>query len=88
MDPPNAVHDGIIATVINESISYFARTILKHNIRTMKEQIVFINQSPIGETVYVEARLKKSCALILTTKVYFRNKIIANATGMLYKAKK
>jgi hypothetical protein len=56
----------------------------------MKEQIAFRNQSPIGETVYVKACLKKekSRALILTTKVYSRNKIIDKATGMLYKTKK
>jgi acyl-coenzyme A thioesterase PaaI-like protein len=90
MGPPDAVHGGIIATLIDESISYFARTVIKHDIRTMKEQIVFRNQSPIGERVYVEARLKeeKSRALILTAKVYSEDNIIAEATGMLYKIKK
>lgn len=90
MGPPDAVHGGIIATLIDESISYFARTVIKHDIRTMKEQIVFRNQSPIGERVYVEARLKeeKSRVLILTAKVYSEDNIIAEATGMLYKVKK
>jgi acyl-coenzyme A thioesterase PaaI-like protein len=90
MGPPDAVHGGIIATLIDESLSYFARTIIKHDIRTMKEEIVFRNQSPVGETIYVEARLKeeKSRALILTAKVYSEDGIIAEATGMLYKAKR
>jgi acyl-coenzyme A thioesterase PaaI-like protein len=90
MGPPDAVHGGIIATLIDESISYFARTVIKHDIRTMKEEIVFRNQSPIGETIYVEACLKeeKSRVLILTAKVYSEDNIIAEATGMLYKAKK
>jgi acyl-coenzyme A thioesterase PaaI-like protein len=89
MGPPDAVHGGIIATLIDESISYFARTIIKHDIRTIKEQIVFRNQSSIGETIYVEARLKqeKSRALILTARVYSKDNIIAEATGMLFKAK-
>jgi acyl-coenzyme A thioesterase PaaI-like protein len=90
MGPPDAVHGGIIATLIDESISYFARTIIKHDIRTMKEEIIFRNQSPVGDTIYVEARLKeeKSRALILTAKVYSEDGIIAEATGMLYKAKR
>jgi acyl-coenzyme A thioesterase PaaI-like protein len=90
MGPPDAVHGGIIATLIDEAISYFARTIIKHDIRTMKEEIVFRNQAPIGETIYVEARLKeeKSRALILFAKVYSEDGIIAEATGMLYKAKR
>jgi predicted thioesterase len=56
----------------------------------VKEDIVFRNQSPIGETVYVEARLKEeiSRALILTAKVYSEDTIIAEATGMLYKVNK
>jgi acyl-coenzyme A thioesterase PaaI-like protein len=90
MGPPDAVHGGIIAALIDESISYFARTVIKHDIRTMKEQTPFRNQSPIGETIYVEARLKeeKSRVLILTAKVYSEDNIIAEAAGMLYKAKK
>jgi acyl-coenzyme A thioesterase PaaI-like protein len=90
MGPPDALHGGIIATLIDESISYFARTVIKHDIRTMKEEIVFRNQSPIGETAYVEARLKeeKSRALIMTAKVYSKDNIIAEATGTLYKIKK
>lgn len=90
MGPPDAVHGGIIATLIDEAISYFARTVIKHNIRTIKEEIVFRNQSPIGETIYVEASLKeeKSRLLILSAKVYSKDDIIAEATGMLYKAKK
>jgi acyl-coenzyme A thioesterase PaaI-like protein len=89
MGPPDAVHGGIIATLIDESISYFARTVIKHDIRTMKEEIVFRNQSPIGETIYVEARLKeeKRRVLILTAKVYSKDNIIAEATGILYKIK-
>jgi acyl-coenzyme A thioesterase PaaI-like protein len=87
MGPPDAVHGGIIATLIDEAMSYFARTVAKHDIRTVKEDIVFRNQSPIGEKVYVEARLKeeKSRALILFAKVYSTDAIIAEATGMLYK---
>ena len=56
----------------------------------MKEEIAFRNQSPVGETIYVEARLKeeKSRALILTAKVYSEDTVIAEATGMLYKAKR
>jgi len=90
MGPPDAVHGGIIATLIDESISYFARTVIKHDIRTIKEEIIFRNQALIGETIYVEAHLKeeKSRALILTAKVYSEDSIIAEATGMLYKAKR
>jgi acyl-coenzyme A thioesterase PaaI-like protein len=89
MGPPDAVHGGIIATLIDESISFFGRGILKEDVRTMRVEIVFRNQAPIGEQLWVEARLQeeKSRKLIITARVYTEKNTIAEATGTLYKIK-
>jgi acyl-coenzyme A thioesterase PaaI-like protein len=89
MGPPDAVHGGIIATLIDESISFCGRAVLKENVRTMRMEIVFRNQAPIGERLWVEARLQeeKSRKLIITARVYTDNNTIAEATGTLFKVK-
>jgi acyl-coenzyme A thioesterase PaaI-like protein len=89
MGPPDAVHGGIIATLIDESISFFGRAVLKEDVRTMRVEIVFRNQAPIGERMWVEARLQeeKSRKLIITARVYTEKHTIAEATGTLYKVK-
>lgn len=90
MGPPDAVHGGIIATLIDESISFFGRGLLKEDVRTMRVEIVFRNQAPIGERLWVEARLQeeKSRKLIITARVYTEKNTIAEATGALFKVKK
>lgn len=90
MGPPDAVHGGIIATLIDESISFFGRAVLKEDVRTMQVEIVFRNQAPIGERMWVEARLQeeKSRKLIITSRVYTDKNTIAEATGTLFKVKK
>jgi predicted thioesterase len=90
MGPPDAVHGGIIATLIDESISFLGRGVLKEDVRTMRVEIVFRNQAPIGERLWVEARLQeeKSRKLIITAQVYTEKNTIAKATGTLYKVKK
>jgi len=90
MGPPEAVHGGIIATLIDESISFFGRGVLKEDVRTMRLEIVYRNQAPIGERMWVEARLQeeKRRKLIITAQVYTEENTIAEATGTLYKAKK
>jgi acyl-coenzyme A thioesterase PaaI-like protein len=89
MGPPDAVHGGIIATLIDESMSFFGRGVLKEDVRTMRVEIVFRNQAPIGERLRVEARLQeeKSRKLIITSRVYTEKHTIAEATGILYKVK-
>jgi len=89
MGPPDAVHGGIIATLIDESMSFFGRGVLKEDVRTMRVEIVFRNQAPIGERLWVEARLQgeKSRMLIITAQVYTEKNTIAEATGTLYKVK-
>lgn len=89
MGPPDAVHGGIIATLIDESISFFGRAVLKEDVRTMRVEIAYRNQAPIGERLRVEARLKeeKSRKLIITALVYTEKNTIAEATGTLYKVK-
>jgi acyl-coenzyme A thioesterase PaaI-like protein len=90
MGPPDAVHGGIIATLIDESMSFFGRGVLKEDVRTMRVEIVFRNQAPIGEQLWVEARLQedKSRKLIITSRVYTEKNTIAEAIGTLYKLKK
>jgi acyl-coenzyme A thioesterase PaaI-like protein len=89
MGPPDGVHGGIIATLIDESISFFGRGVLKEDVRTMRVEIVFRNQAPIGERMWVEAHLQeeKSRKLIITAQVYTAKNTIAVATGTLYKVK-
>jgi acyl-coenzyme A thioesterase PaaI-like protein len=89
MGPPDAVHGGIIATLIDESISFLGRGVLKEDVRTMRVEIVFRNQAPIGERLWVEACLQeeKSRKLIITAQVYTEKHTIAEATGTLYKVK-
>jgi acyl-coenzyme A thioesterase PaaI-like protein len=89
MGPPEAVHGGIIATLIDESISFFGRGVLKEDVRTMRVEIAYRNQAPIGEQMWVEARLKKekSRMLIIEAQVYTEKNTIAEATGTLYKVK-
>jgi acyl-coenzyme A thioesterase PaaI-like protein len=90
MGPPDAVHGGIIATLIDESMSFFGRGVLKEDVRTMRVEIVYRNQAPIGERLLVEARLQeeKSRMLIITAQVYTEKHAIAEARGTLYKVKK
>ena len=89
MGPPDAVHGGIIATLIDESISFFGRGVLKEDVRTVRVEIVFRNQAPIGDRLMVEARLQeeKSRKLIITSRVYTDKNTIAEATGTLFKIK-
>jgi acyl-coenzyme A thioesterase PaaI-like protein len=89
MGPPDAVHGGIIATLIDESISFLGRGVYKEDVRTMRVEIVFRNQAPIGERMWVEARLQeeKNRRLIITSRVYTEKHTIAEATGTLYKVK-
>jgi acyl-coenzyme A thioesterase PaaI-like protein len=89
MGPPDAVHGGIIATLIDESISFFGRAVLKEDVRTVRVEITFRNQAPIGERLWVEARLQeeKSRKLIITARVYTEKNTIAEATGTLFKVK-
>ena len=90
MGPPDAVHGGIIATLLDDSMSFFGRGVLKVDVRTMRVEIVYRNQAPIGERLWVEARLKenKNRKLIVTAQVYTEEHTIAEATGTLYKFKK
>lgn len=89
MGPPDAVHGGIIATLLDESISFFGRGVLKEDVRTMRVEITFRNQTPIGEQLWVEARLQeeKIRKLIITARVYTAKHTIAEATGTLFKVK-
>ena len=90
MGPPDAVHGGIIATLIDESISFFGRGVLKEDVRTMRVEITFRNQAPIGERLWVEARLQeeKSRRIIITSRVYTDKHTIAEATGTLFKLRR
>lgn len=89
MGPPDAVHGGIIATLIDDSMSFLGRGVLKVDVRTMRVEIVFRNQAPIGERMWVEARLQeeKSRKLIIKARVYTEKNTVAEATGTLFKVK-
>ena len=87
--PPHTVHGGVIATVIDEAIVYLTTHLLKKDVRTVKEEIVFRNAAKTGERIYVEARLKeeRSRAIIVSAKVYSGAITIAEGTGMLLRVK-
>jgi acyl-coenzyme A thioesterase PaaI-like protein len=89
MGPPDAVHGGIIATLLDDSMSFFGRGVLKKDVRTLRVEIVFRNQAPIGERLWVEARLQeeKSRRLVVTARVYTAKQTIAEGTGTLFKVK-
>jgi acyl-coenzyme A thioesterase PaaI-like protein len=85
--PPEIIHGGVIATLIDEAMAYVAVHLLKQDFRTAKEEIVFRNPGQAGERIYVEARLKqeKSRAIIVTAKVYSNTAVIAEGTGTLFR---
>ena len=85
--PPGFVHGGIIGAVIDESFSFLARSLVNEGVRTAKQEIKFRKPVKLGETIYVESRLKeqKRGAIIVTSKVYTNTNFIAEATGMLFK---
>lgn len=90
MGPPDAVHGGIIAALLDESISFFGRGVSKEDVRTMRVEIIFRNQAPIGKRIWVEARLQeeKNRMLTISARVYTEQDTIAEAIGTLYKVKK
>lgn len=90
MGPPDAVHGGIIAALLDESISFFGRGVSKEDVRTMRVEIIFRNQAPIGKRIWVEARLQeeKNRMLTISARVYTEKDTIAEAIGTLYKVKK
>ena len=89
MGPPDTVHGGVIAAMIDESFGMLVGTIIKQEVRTIKEEVSFRNPAKIGDTLYIEARLKaeKNRAFIVTATVRSGRDIIAEATGTLLKMK-
>ena len=87
--PPGFVHGGVLAAILDEAISYVARSSMQYGILTMRETITFRNASPIGEKLKVEAEIakEKNRAFVVTAKVYNQKGTIAEAEGMLLKIK-
>ena len=87
--PPDIVHGGIIAALMDEAMAYVAIHLLKRDSRTAKQEIVYKNSARTGDKIYVEAHLKeeKSRAFIVGSKVYSGPTTIAEGTGMLMKVK-
>ncbi|UCC95918.1 MAG: PaaI family thioesterase [Candidatus Omnitrophota bacterium] len=87
--PPGFVHGGILAAILDEALSYIARSSMQHGIRTMKETITFRNASSIGEKLEVIAHIKeeKSRAFVVTAKVLNHKGIVAEAEGTLLKVR-
>ncbi|MCK9614693.1 MAG: hotdog fold thioesterase [Candidatus Omnitrophica bacterium] len=87
--PPGLVHGGVISAVIDESFAFFAVRMLKIDVRTIRIEIVFRNPVHIKDRLHIETSLKeeKSRAVIIGSRVYSGNAIIAEALGTLYKIK-
>lgn len=85
--PPGLVHGGVLAAILDEAMSYIARSSMQYGIFTMKETITFRNASPIGEKLNVEAKVtkEKNRAFIATAKVCNQKGTIAEAEGTLLK---
>lgn len=85
--PPGFVHGGILGAILDEALSYLARSSMQHDMRTIKETITFRNASPIGEKLEVTAHIKeeKSRVFVVTAKVLNSKGIVAEAEGMLLK---
>lgn len=84
---PGFVHDGVLAAILDEALSYIARISMQHGILTMRETITFRNASCIGEKLKVEAKItgEKKRAFIATAKVCNQKGTIAEAEGTLLK---
>ncbi|MBM3248902.1 MAG: PaaI family thioesterase [Candidatus Omnitrophica bacterium] len=89
MGPPDGAHGGVIMTLLDEAMAVFVRAVLKCDVRTAKEEVVFKNLAKIGEKLFVEARLKedRGRAVIVSAKVTNDKGIVAEATGMLFKVR-
>jgi len=89
MGPPGVVHGGIITAIIDESFSMLVRSLLKQDVRTIKEEFIFRKPAKIGEEIHVETRLKeeKSRVIIAEAQVYSNKNLIAQAQGTLFKIK-
>ena len=87
--PPDIVHGGVIAAIIDESFSILPWALFKQDIRTIKEEITFRNPAKVGDKIYVETRLEeqKSRTIVLESKVYTDRNVIAEARGTLLKMK-
>ena len=87
--PPGFVHGGVLAAILDEAISYVARSSLQYGVFTMRETIAFRNASPIGEKLKVEAEItkEKKRAFVATARVYNQKGTIAEAEGTLLKIK-
>lgn len=87
--PPGCVHGGILATILDEAVSYLSRSSMEYDIRTMKETITFRNAAPIGEKLKVEAKIQeeKSRAFIITAQVLGQKGIVAQSEATLIKVK-
>jgi len=87
--PPCIIHGGVIAAIIDESFAAFAVQVLKMDIRTIREEISFRNPARLGDKLYIETSLKeeKSRAIIVETKIYKDDTVIAEGLGTLFKVK-
>jgi acyl-coenzyme A thioesterase PaaI-like protein len=87
--PPGAVHGGVIAALMDEALSFLCRSVLKWDVRTLREEITFRNSSPIGERIHVEAHIEeeKKRRVFAKARVYSDEHTVAEAMGTLFKVK-
>ncbi len=85
--PPGAVHGGVIAALMDEALSFLCRSVLKWDVRTLREEITFRNSSPIGEKIHVEAHIEeeRKRRVFAKARVYSDKHTVAEATGTLFK---
>ena len=86
--PPGLLHGGIIFAIVDEALSYLCRSkMLDYEVRTIRQEIMFRNPSPIRETIRVEAWIEKekSRTVVASARVYSETNTIAEARGTLFK---
>lgn len=87
--PPDIVHGGVIAAIIDESFSVLCRGVLKKDSRTIKEEVTFRRPAMAGATLKVKTKLEQesSRTLEVSAEVLADDVLIAQGKGTLFKLK-
>ncbi len=79
------VHGGIIATLLDETMSWSAIHLMKKLILTRTMEIEFVLPAPPNEVLrtegWIESRVKNTEAIVKATLVNSENKVCARSTG-------
>ena len=87
--PPGIVHGGVLAAIMDESFSILCRGLLKKESRTIKEEITFRNPARLGDLLTIKTKLEEEThrVLLISSEVYSKDTLIANAKGTMFKLK-